>query len=356
MVSIGCLGSHSALEICQGGAKHGIKTLVFSEIGRDKHYLYYLKTKRKLMETGIIDKLVRMNSFREIANQENIKLMQEEQCVFVPNRSFCVYVGYDTIENKFPVKIFGNRFLLRKEERNEKNNQYDIIERAGLRQPLNFKPGEIDRPVIVKVNEKERSYERAFFIALDGKDFEIKAEEMIRKGVITREALENARIEELLIGPQFNFNFFYSPIEEALELIGIDMRRQTNADGFAKLPWWLQPKTEFKTIECGHIACTLRESLLSKVFDAAEKTLEASREIVKEGIIGPFALQCMVVSEKGKEDIVIFDLSFRIPGSPGIKYTPYTEFLFLKNISMGERIATEIKNAEELDMIDSITT
>lgn len=356
MVSIASLGSHSALEVSHGAAKHGIKTIVFCERGRDKQYNYYLKTKRKHSTVGIIDTLVRMDKFADIIRKDNIDFMLQNDTVFVPNRSFSVYVGYDAIENRFPVPIFGNRKMLRAEERDAKPNQYDLLGKANVKYPLSFKPEEIDRPVIVKVNERQRKYERAFFIAMDGKDYELKSEEMIRKGAISEEALATARIEELIIGPQFNFNFFYSPIEESLELIGIDTRRQANVDGFAKLPYWLQPKIDFKTIEVGHIACTLRESLLSKVYDVGEKILSASQEMFGRGIIGPFAIQSMIIADKEKEDIVVFDLSFRMPGSPGIKYTPYSEFLYINSISMGERIAIEILNAEKDNALKDVTS
>jgi len=74
------------------------------------------------------------------------------------------------------------------------------------------------------------------------------------------------------------------------------------------------------------------------------------------GIIGPFALQGAVVADEGKEDIVIFDVSMRIPGSPGTMFTPYSAYLYHKSISVGERIAMEIKKASDEDKLDLICT
>lgn len=355
MVSIASIGSHSALEISHGAAMNGLKSIVFCQKGREGQYYYYLKRKRKHSEVGVIDRIVLLDKFDQVVEEEHVKMMQEEGSIFVPNRSFCVYVGYEKIF-KFPIPLFGNRKLLKAEERDSEKNQYWLMEKAGVRFPKACKDGEIDRPVIVKVSEAERKYERAFFIALDQKDFEMKGKDMVSRGIITREGLATARIEELVLGPQFNFNFFYSPLEEELELIGIDSRRQTNIDGFAKLPAWLQPKVDMKQIECGHIASTIRESLLTKVFEIGARIVEASQKEYKPGIIGPFAVQAMVTAEKGKEDIVAFDLSFRMPGSPGIKYTPYSELLFRKGMSMGERVALEIKTAEKEKEMDRVTT
>jgi 5-formaminoimidazole-4-carboxamide-1-(beta)-D-ribofuranosyl 5'-monophosphate synthetase len=79
-----------------------------------------------------------------------------------------------------------------------------------------------------------------------------------------------------------------------------------------------------------------------------EKFVKACKQLPKEldpsgkGIIGPFALQGAVVAEEGREDIVIFDVSLRIPGSPGIKATPYSSYLYGESLSVGERIGMEL--------------
>ena len=67
-------------------------------------------------------------------------------------------------------------------------------------------------------------------------------------------------------------------------------------------------------------------------------------------------MQGAVVADEGKEDIVIFDVSMRIPGSPGTAFTPYSGYLHRKSISYGERIAMEINKAVKNDKLDSICT
>jgi 5-formaminoimidazole-4-carboxamide-1-(beta)-D-ribofuranosyl 5'-monophosphate synthetase len=63
-----------------------------------------------------------------------------------------------------------------------------------------------------------------------------------------------------------------------------------------------------------------------------------------------------VVAEEGKEDIVIFDVSFRIPGSPGVAATPYSGYLFGHPMSMGERIGLEIQQAVSEGMLEKVIT
>ena len=113
-----------------------------------------------------------------------------------------------------------------------------------------------------------------------------------------------------------------------------------------------------RNIEVGHIACTIRESLLEQVFDLGERFVDAVQKEpkYKAGLIGPFALQCAITEEDGKEDFVCFDISFRMPGSPGTRFTPYSEYLFGKSVSFGRRIAMEIKKAEREKMIGKVTT
>ncbi|MEM3399361.1 MAG: formate--phosphoribosylaminoimidazolecarboxamide ligase family protein [Candidatus Micrarchaeia archaeon] len=360
MVAVCSLGSHSALDICEGAKKERLKTVVVCQRGREKTYVRHRCRNAHGREIGIIDEIILLDKFADIVNEPVKEKLQELECVFVPNRSFSVYVGYDNIEKKFNVPIFGNRWMLRAEERYEKKNQYYLLKKAGIRFPRQLKPEEIDTLVIVKAPEAKRSYERAFFFATSYEEYEQKAREMLEKCIITKEGLESAVIEEYVVGAQFNFNYFYSPLSGELELLGIDMRRQTNIDGILRLPAKEQLEllkyVRVKNIEVGHVACTLRESLLEEVFELGERFVEASKKEYPPGIIGPFALQGAVVPEEKGEKPVIFDVSMRVPGSPGTRFTPYTEYLWREPMSTGRRIAIEIREAEETGRMKEITT
>ncbi|MCD6403044.1 MAG: DUF1297 domain-containing protein, partial [Candidatus Aenigmarchaeota archaeon] len=331
-IRIGVLGSHSALDICAGAKKQGFKTLVVCEKGREKTYDKYYRVKTSSWgETGVVDETIVLEKFKDIVKPKILKLLEEKNVIFIPHRSFCVYVGYEAVENSFSIPIFGNRSLLKIEERNVEKNQYYLLRKAGIKIPLIFKDySEIDRTVIVKVKEKDRPYERAFFIVSSPEEFEKKVEELLKKGVIPEDFEKDMVIEEFVVGAQFNFNFFYSPLTEELELLGIDTRRQTNLDGILKLPhpWQKEvvERVKIKYIEVGHIASTIRESLLERVFEMGERFVEAAKKEFPPGVIGPFALQSLVVPGPPREDIVVFDVSVRSPGSPGIMYTPYSYY------------------------------
>ncbi len=347
-IHIGVLGSHSALDVMDGAKDENLKTVVICQKGRERPYLMFKR---------LYDEIIILNKFSDIVNEDVQNKLRRLNTIFVPHRSFTTYVSYDDIENKFLIPIFGNRALLRTEERNVPRNQYYLLEKAGIRQPKKFRsPEEIDRLVIVKVREAKRKIERAFFTASSPEDYWRKARDRIEKGIIIEDDLKTSVIEEFVIGTYFNFNYFYSPIDNELEFLGIDRRLQTNIYDFVNLPAKQQLDVDIplQNIEVGHIPATIRESLLEKVFDIGLRFVEVTKSEYPPGIIGPFALQGAVTSDL---DIVIFDVSPRVPGSPVlITSSPYSKFKHGFVVGTGRRIAMEVKKAISLNKIMEIIT
>ncbi|HEX6977447.1 MAG TPA: DUF1297 domain-containing protein [Patescibacteria group bacterium] len=356
---IAVIGSHSALDVCRGAKEEGFKTLVVTQKGRSKTYSKYYKTQNGV---GCVDECLELEKFSEILDVKVQKKLKSKNVIFIPHRSFEVYLNfdYDSIENlKFP--IFGNKYMLRIEERGKRPNQYDLLEKANILYPKQFKdPKKIDRLCIVKVLEKERGFERAFFLVKSYKDFIKESKRRIKNKSFTKKQLGEAVIEEFVLGVQVNFNFFYSPISKRLELLGTDTRRQTNLEGITKTPASYQEEilkvVPIKYEEAGHIAVTVLESLLEDAFSAGERFVKASQELFPPGIIGPFALQAVVTPGPPKKEIVVIDVSPRVPGSPGIFATPYSGYLYGKSLSVGRRIAMEIKEAEMKNLLKRIIT
>ena len=357
--TIAVLGSHSALDVCRGAKDLGFKTLVIVQKGRDKTYAKYYKSNG---EFGVVDEVIELENFKYILTEKVQQELIKRNAIFIPHRSFEVYINdYDAIEKKFKVPMFGNRFLLKIEERGIKPNQYDLLDKADIRYPKQFKnPKNIDRLAIVKVLEKYRGFERAFFFAESFEEYEIGVKQGLGLGKFTEEQIKQAVIEEFIVGVQVNFNFFYSPVNDRLELIGTDTRRQTNIEGLTKLPNIYEEdvmkKVGVKYEEAGHIAVTVLESLLEDAYLLGEKFVEASQKMVAPGVIGPFGLQTVVTPGPPKKEIIVFDVSPRMPGSPGIFATPYSGYLYGENISMGKRVAMEIKMAVRKGVLDRVLT
>lgn len=363
-LTVGVLGGHSALDVCHGAKQFGFATVAVARKGREKTYAKYLKTRE---DRGCVDETIVVDGFSDVLTKNIQDKLRAMNTVFVHNRYFWVYFDdFTKVENDFSVPIFGSRTLLKLEERDQPFNQYDLLHKAGIRTPKIFKNAhEIDRPVLVKAAEATRGYERAFFIATSPQSYEATGLALEKEGKVTN-AWREATIEEFVVGAPVNFNFFYSPLTKELELLGTDTRRQTNLDGFLRMTAEQQiaagKNIPLKMIETGHIACTVKESILEKAYDLGEKFVAACKTLPKDldpsgkGIIGPFALQGAVVAEEGKEDIVIFDVSLRIPGSPGTAATPYSGYLYGNSMSVGERVGMEIRNAVEQKRLGEIVT
>jgi 5-formaminoimidazole-4-carboxamide-1-(beta)-D-ribofuranosyl 5'-monophosphate synthetase len=348
-VKIGVLGSHSALEIASGAKQEGFETVVVCQKGREKTYTKYYRS--------LFDHILVLDKFARVTDEENVKKLADLDVVFVPNRSFSVYAGYDRIEEDFAVPIMGNRYMLRTEERNAPRNQKYLLEKAGIPTPKTFRaPEEIDRLVIVKVPEKARAIERAFFYAASPEEYRAKAEDRIKRGIISQEALSQAVIEEYVIGAKFNANFFWSPLTDEIDLLGFDKRVQTDLDGVLDLPAQEQLELNVPTqnIEIGHMGVTMRESQLETVFEAAERFVEACKKEYPPGIVGLFALQGAITKDL---EFYVFDVSPRVPGCPCVEPTsPYMKYKYGCEVGPGRRVAIEVRKALETGRLQEVVT
>ncbi|MEM2521375.1 MAG: DUF1297 domain-containing protein, partial [Candidatus Caldarchaeum sp.] len=109
-------------------------------------------------------------------------------------------------------------------------------------------------------------------------------------------------------------------------------------------------------IEVGHEPATIRESLLEKVFTIGEKFVEACGRLVPPGVIGPFTLQFLVTPEL---DLVVYDVAPRIGGGTNVYIGfggQYSKLYHGRPVTMGRRIAMEIREAVEQNMLSRVTT
>ena len=337
-ITIGVIGSHSALEIMDGAKDEGFKTICICQKGRE---LPYQKFSR------LADEILILDNFSDIMYTENQKKLLELNTILIPHRSFVVYLGIDNIEKSLKIPVFGNRYILKAEERHLPNNQYDLLKKAHISMPKIYSiPEEIEGPSIVKIQEAKRKLERAFFIVTSYDDYKIKSAKRIKAGLISESDLKNnSTIEQYLIGTYFNFNYFYSPLDKDVEFLGIERRLQTNIHDFTtSIPAvnQLEMSIDLQNIEVGHTPASIRESLLGKVFKMGEKFVQCALREYPPGIVGPFSLQSVVTVEL---DIIVYDVSLRVPGNPILATTsPYTKYKYGETFGVGRRIAKEIRH------------
>jgi 5-formaminoimidazole-4-carboxamide-1-(beta)-D-ribofuranosyl 5'-monophosphate synthetase len=367
-VTVGTVGSHSAIDVADGAVTEGFTSVVLAQEGRDSTYARYFRTIRDAKGNrtrGCVDEVWTYPKFADMATPAAQSRMRERRLLLVPNRAFSSYVPLASIEDDFRVPVVGSRALLRIEERTERDNYYALLAAAGIPIPRAFAgPGTIDRLAIVKLPHAARRLERGFFTAACPDEFRTKSQALLDRGTIAADDLTHARIEEYVLGPVFNFNFFFSPLvprADGLELLGVDERRESDLDGLVRLPAAQQMELpasdripEYTVV--GHGTLTVRESILEEVFRIGEKFVDASRARSPPGILGPFCLQTCI--DRGGH-LTVFDVAARIGGGTNIHLAlghPYGNALYRTPMSSGRRVALEIRRAAESNRLTEIVS
>ena len=367
-IQVATIGSHSALDVCDGAVEEGFRTLVVCERGREAPYTRYFRASRDKdgrPVRGTVDETLVLGKFKDVLTEKVQTQLRDLNSIFIPNRSFTSYCDLGEIEDKFLVPLYGSRNLLRTEEREEERSYYWLLEKAKLAAPERIEdPRDIEGLSIVKLPHKVKKLERGFFTAGTFKEYREKSEALLQQDVITKEDLASARIEKYIIGPIFNFDFFYSPIEEEaekLELLGVDWRFETSLDGHVRLPADQQLSLADaeripEYVVVGHNSATLRESSLKDVFDMAERYVAATQRHFPPGIIGPFTLQTAVDKDL---KFWVYDVSPRIGGGTNVHMSmghPYGNSLWRRSMSTGRRIAMEIRRGVDTGRLGELVT
>ncbi|MHB8352008.1 MAG: DUF1297 domain-containing protein [Thermoplasmata archaeon] len=365
---VATVGSHAALDVADGAVREGFRTLVLGQQGRDRTYAQYFRAHRSAdgrIERGCVDEVRSYPRFADAFAPAEQEKLRGSGVLLVPNRALSSYVPLDLIEEELLVPLVGSRSLLRIEERSERENYYTLLEAGGLPtpQPVDA-PEAIDGLVMVKLPHATRRLERGFFTATSPEEYRTRSAQLLRAGTITSEDLARARIERYVLGPVFNFNFFFSPLAPAadgLELLGVDERRESSLDGLVRVPADEQlalpaaARIPVYTV-VGHASLTVRESILEEVFRLGERFVAIARARYPPGIIGPFCLQTVLDAEGAP---TIFDVAVRIGGGTNIHLDvghPYGNALWRTPMSSGRRLAREIRTALATDRLREIVT
>jgi 5-formaminoimidazole-4-carboxamide-1-(beta)-D-ribofuranosyl 5'-monophosphate synthetase len=338
-VTIVTLGSHSALNILKGAQEEGFRTVC---ICRNKERVIY-------ESFGVADEIIEINDYSELLRNDLQNRIREMNGIMIPHGSFNAYL--DSL-HELLIPIFGNRELMYIETVRELQNEW--LRSAGLDTPkIINKPEDIKQLVIVKFPGAKGG--KGYFLAVNYEDFLSKAEEMISSGLAEEEDIENAFIQEYVVGANVYFSFFYSPVFDRVELIAIDRRYEADVDGLGKIPAEVQLKGDITPTYTviGNFPIVLRESLLSQAINSAKKVVEVSKEIAYPGMVGPFCLEA-VFDENAR--MKVFEISARIVAgtTAGIPASPYSYFLFGENMYMGKRISREIKLGIEKGLLEDM--
>lgn len=341
MTAIATLGSHCSLQVLKGAKDEGLKTLLVCEKRREKLYKRF----------PFIDELIIVDSFKEVLDQKVQSTLEQNDAVLIPHGTLIAQMSSDEIES-IKTPIFGNKWILRWESDREMKEK--LMREANLPMPKPVtNPSEITKLSIVK--RQGAAGGKGYFMAANEDDYNTKRNQLIKEGIISKD--ETLYIQEYAAGVLAYLTFFYSPLKEELEFYGVDQRHESDIEGLGRIPAEQQMKSDkvpsFNVI--GNSPLVLRESLLDEVYTMGENFVEASKRVVKPGMNGPFCIEG-VYDENAK--FTSFEFSARIVAGSNIYMdgSPYYSLLYNEHMSMGKRIAREVKEADSTNQLDKITT
>jgi 5-formaminoimidazole-4-carboxamide-1-(beta)-D-ribofuranosyl 5'-monophosphate synthetase len=332
-ITVGTLGSHSALNIFKGAKEEGFNTVCVCKKQNEIMYKRF----------PLADQIIPIKEYTDLLDEDVQRKLKQANTILIPHGSFNAYVGTEQMIDKLQVPLFGNRELLNWETDREKQREW--LRRAGLRLPRIFSdPEDIGRLVIAKFPGAMGG--KGYFLVESPKAFHRKAEDMLKRGHITKKNLENIHFQEYIIGVNVYPLYFYSPLTREVELLGMDRRYESTVDSIGKIPATEQLEINVNPTYTvvGNFPIVARESLLPELLRMGENVVEVSKKIAPPGIIGPFCLETVITDDM---KIYTFEISARIVAGSnvGIGTSPYAYLKYGEGMYMGRRIAREIKNA-----------
>jgi len=341
-ITVGTLGSHSALNIFKGAKEEGFDTVCVCK--KESEIVY--------KRFPLADQVILVEDFGELLDEDVQQKLKQANTILVPHGSFNAYVGTAQMIDRLHVPLFGNRELLHWETDREKQREW--LQRAGLRLPRIFDdPEDIEGLVIAKFPGAMGG--KGYFLVESPGVFHKKAEDMVKRGHLSKQDLENIHFQEYIIGVNVYPLYFYSPLTGEVELLGMDRRYESTVDSIGKIPASEQLEIDVNPTYTvvGNFPIVARESLLPELLRMGENVVEVSKKIAPPGIIGPFCLETVITDDM---KIYTFEISARIVAGSnvGIGTSPYAYLKYGEGMYMGRRIAREIKNAIENNELEKV--
>ena len=341
MAAIATLGSHCALQVLKGAKDEGLKSILICEKKREKLYRRF----------GFIDELILVDSVVEILEEKNNSVLEKNNAILIPHGTLIAQMSSNQIES-LKIPVFGNKSILRWES--DRKLKEKLMHEANLNVPKSISnPKDINKLVIAKRHGAAGG--KGYFLATSEDDYKTKRDKLISQKIIKGD--DDLYLQEYRSGVLAYLQYFYSPLKEELEFFGVDKRHESDIEGLARLPSQLQMEIDdvpsFNVI--ANSPLVLRESLLDEVYAMGERFVKASKKLVSPGMNGPFCIEGVYDSDA---KFHTFEFSARIVAGTNMymEGSPYSTLLYDEPMSMGRRIAREIKKAESSKQLEKIVT
>jgi len=341
-LTIGTLGSHSALNIFKGAKEEGFKTV---GICKKEDTIVYKKF-------PLADEIIVVKSFTELLDEKLQQRLRDLNVVLIPHGSFTAYLSTEQLTNDLYVPMFGNRMLLHWEASRTKQEEW--LRSSGLKLPKTFKkPSEIKGLAIAKLPGAKGG--RGYFLVNSAEAFDRKVGDMLKRRLLSEEDVKRIHLQEYVLGLNVYPHYFASILEDDVEFLGVDRRYESAVDAIGRIPASEQLEVGINPTYTivGNMPITLRESLLPELMRMGDNVMRKATELAPPGIIGPFCLETVITDSL---EIYTFEVSARIVAGTnvGIGTGPYAYLKFGQNMYTGRRIALEIKNGLRKDRIREI--
>jgi 5-formaminoimidazole-4-carboxamide-1-(beta)-D-ribofuranosyl 5'-monophosphate synthetase len=341
MASIATLGSHCALQVLKGAKDEGLKTILVCEKKRESLYRRF----------RFIDELVLVDSFLELLDAKTASILEKNKSVLIPHGTLIAQMSTEQIES-IKAPVFGNKWILKWES--DRVLKEKLMLESGLNVPKSIKdPKDISGLAIAKRHGAAGG--KGYFLTTDEADYKKKRDKLVSSGLIKGDS--DLYLQEYVMGVLAYLQFFYSPLKDEIEFFGVDKRHESDIEGLGRIPAPQQMDMDYISSfnVIGNSPMVLRESLLEDVYSMGQRFVEASKRLVKPGMNGPFCIEG-VYDQNGK--FWTFEFSARIVAGTNIYMdgSPYSTLLYDEPMSMGRRIAREIKTADKARKLDMVTT
>ena len=172
-----------------------------------------------------IDEFILVDDFIQILDQNVLDKFQKNDTILVPHGTLISNMNSQQIEN-MKIPFFGNKWILRWES--DRKLKEKLMKESKLETPNSVNgPNDINSMVIVKLHGAAGG--KGYFLAWDKKSFMEGADKLKNQGLIKDE--NDLYIQEYVFGVPVYLQYFYSPLKNNVEFMGIDRRYESDVDG-----------------------------------------------------------------------------------------------------------------------------
>jgi len=348
-IHITSFSSHSFLNTTYGAKQEGFRTLGIMQAERLPYYAAFTETRPDV--SLIIEKP------EDVLNEKFQEELRSYNSIVVPTPSLYEFIGAKNLENKFLVPQIGIREITWEANREK---QKEWLQTAGVKTPQEYKESSnIDKVSIVKFHGAKGG--QNFFLVSSGEDFERGMKQRNLNPEETRYT-----IQEYILGSRMYPHMFSSPFSGKgleinngwLEILGYDQRMESPIDELHRTGLTRREMKELGIEESfsviGNRKVIPREKLQIPYYEIGKKIVEASQQLFSPGLRGPFCPETITTKDL---EIFTFELSPRIVAGTSIHSpigAPEGYYTWGEPMSMGRRIAREIKMGKEKDRLEEV--